>query len=102
MSGLARELQNSEWMYLNGVILVSPTGLGVGRDGPVGAAIALPNYTATAWFHERLDPELQSQDLETILSEVEEFVFDEYLPALARGGSLPPDKRQEIAHEVAL
>ncbi len=102
VSGLARELQNSEWMYLNGVILVSPTGLGVGRDGPVGAAIALPNYTATAWFHERLDPELQSQDLETILSEVEEFVFDEYLPALARGGSLPPDKRQEIAHEVAL
>ena len=38
VSGLALELQNSHWMYLNGVILVSPTGLGIERDGPVNAA----------------------------------------------------------------
>ncbi|MEX2602993.1 MAG: hypothetical protein WD361_02260 [Gracilimonas sp.] len=33
VSGLANRLQSSHWMYLNGVILVSPTGLGIDRDG---------------------------------------------------------------------
>ncbi|NIP78888.1 MAG: carboxypeptidase, partial [Actinobacteria bacterium] len=32
VSGLAGALQNRHWMYLNGVILVSPTGLGVDRE----------------------------------------------------------------------
>ncbi|MEQ9023014.1 MAG: hypothetical protein RLN82_09685, partial [Pseudomonadales bacterium] len=40
VSGLALELQNRQWMYLNGVILVSPTELGIHsgqgrRDGPL-------------------------------------------------------------------
>ena len=42
VSGLALELQNRQWMYLNGVVLVSPTGLGIKRDGPVDAANRLP------------------------------------------------------------
>ncbi|MFO7894441.1 MAG: hypothetical protein R6U63_11965 [Longimicrobiales bacterium] len=101
VSGLAGELQGSHWMYLNGVILVSPTGLGVDRDGPVRDALYLPNYTATAWYHDALDPELQARDLEELLAEVEAFTLDAYLPALARGGSLPEDRRTEIARQVA-
>ena len=38
VSGLAHELQNSQWMYLNGVVLVSPTDIGIKRQGPVKAA----------------------------------------------------------------
>lgn len=100
-AGLARELQSSEWMYLNGVILVSPTGLGVTRSGPVGDALALPNFTATAWYHGRLAPDLQSRPLVDVLADVEEFTIDELLPALARGGSLPAAERTRIAQEVA-
>ena len=33
VSGLALELQNAQWMYLNGVVLVSPTELGIERSG---------------------------------------------------------------------
>ncbi len=102
VSGLAGELQGAHWMYLNGVILVSPTGLGVDRDGPVGRALSLPNYTATAWYHEALAPELQSRDLEELLAEVEAYTLDTYLPALARGGSLPEARRREIARQVGL
>ena len=98
-SGLARELQSSEWMYLNGVILVSPTGLGVDRAGPVGAALALPNYTATAWYHDALEPSLQNRDLEEILPEVEAWTLDVLLPALAKGGSLSEAERQAIARD---
>jgi carboxypeptidase C (cathepsin A) len=101
VSGLAAELQGSEWFYLNGVILVSPTGLGIDRAGPVRDALSLPNYTATAWYHNALDASLQNRDLEEILPEVETFVIDEYLPALARGGSLAQARREQIASAVA-
>jgi len=96
VSGLASELQNSEWMYLNGVILVSPTGLGIDNDGPVGDALPLPYYAATAWFHEKLDATLQGRDLEDLLDEVEAFTLDKLIPALARGGSLPAGERTNV------
>src|SRR5690606_28414998 len=101
VSGLANQLQSSHWMYLNGVILVSPTPLGVARDGPVGAALTLPYYAATAWYHRQLAPELQSRDLEQLLPEVEQFTIDELIPALTRGGSLDDANRRRIAERVA-
>ena len=51
VSGLALELQDAQWMYLNGVVLVSPTDLGINRSGPVNDALLLPYYAATAWYH---------------------------------------------------
>jgi carboxypeptidase C (cathepsin A) len=101
VSGLARRLQNSHWMYLNGVILVSPTGLGVPRDGPVGRALTLPYYAATAWYHAALAPDLQARDLTQVLAEVEEFTLGEYLPALARAGALSATQRRDMARRVA-
>lgn len=101
VSGLANELQNNRWMYLNGVILVSPTNLGIDRDGPVGDALYLPYYAATAWYHEVLPQELQEQDLEDLLPEVEEFTIEEYIPALSRGGFIEEDERNEIAERIA-
>ncbi len=101
VSGLAAELQGSEWMYLNGVILVSPTGLGIERDGPVDAALPLPYYAATAWFHEKLDATLQGRDLDSLLAEVEAFTLDDLIPGLARGGSLPADRRANLEQRYA-
>ncbi|MDW8136976.1 MAG: carboxypeptidase [Bacteroidota bacterium] len=101
VSGLAGVLQERHWMYLNGVILVSPTGLGIPRDGPVGQALLLPYYAAAAYYHRRLSPDLQSRSLEALLAEVEAFAIDTYLPALARGGFLEPERRREVARQVA-
>lgn len=101
VSGLASRLQGSHWMYLNGVVLVSPTGLGVSRDGPVGDALTLPYYAATAWYHQALPPELQGRDLEQLLPEVEQFTIEELIPALARGGSIDTRRRAELAQRVA-
>ncbi|HEX2168562.1 MAG TPA: hypothetical protein VHG09_15105, partial [Longimicrobiales bacterium] len=101
VSGLADQLQSSHWMYLNGVILVSPTVLGVSRDGPVGDALTLPYYAATAWYHRALAPELQQRDLEQVLPEVEQFTIEELIPALARGGSLDEQRRTQLAERVA-
>ncbi|QHV94368.1 S10 family peptidase [Spirosoma endbachense] len=101
VSGLALELQNANWMYLNGVILVSPTDLGINREGPVGAANLLPYYSATAWFHKALPTDLQQKDLTAMLPEVEQFTINEFIPALAKGGFLEADKKKQIAAKVA-
>ena len=102
VSGLALELQNAQWMYLNGVILVSPTDLGIRRDGPVAAANRLPYFAATAWFHKVLAPELQAKDLERdFLPEVEAFTINELLPGMALGGFLDPAKKEALAKKMA-
>lgn len=101
VSGLALELQNRQWMYLNGVILVSPTSLGVKRDGPVGAANRLPYFTAAAWYHKVLSPELQQKDLTDLLPEVETYTINELIPALAKGGFIDPAEKQKVATQMA-
>lgn len=101
VAGLAGALQSSQWMYLNGVVLVSPTGLGIDREGPVGKALHLPYYAATAWFHGKLDEDLQAKDLDEILPEIEAFTLDELLPAIARGGSLPAADRERLCARYA-
>ncbi|KFZ28374.1 carboxypeptidase [Pseudidiomarina atlantica] len=101
VSGLALELQNRQWMYLNGVILVSPTDIGIDRQGPVKAANRLPYFAAAAWYHDALPADLQAKDLLEVLEEVEAYTLDTYLPALAKGAMLPDDERDQVAAQVA-
>jgi carboxypeptidase C (cathepsin A) len=101
VSGLALELQNAQWMYLNGVILVSPTDLGLNRGPQIEAANRLPYFTAAAWYQKALAPELQRRDLTDLLPEVEEFTINELIPAIARGGFLDDNKRKQIAAKMA-
>ncbi len=101
VSGLALELQNSHWMYLNGVILVSPTDLGITRDGPVNDALSLPYFAAAAWYQKALPSDLQQKDLNDILPEVEAFTIDELIPALSKGGFIEEQKRKQIASKIS-
>lgn len=101
VSGLALELQNSQWMYLNGVILVSPTDLGIERGEVMDAVLALPYFAATAWYHKALPADLQQKDLTAVLPEVEAYTVNEYLPAVAKGWSIDEAKRKEVAAKVA-
>ncbi|MEY2949871.1 MAG: S10 family peptidase [Saprospiraceae bacterium] len=101
VSGLAHELQNNQWMFINGVILVSPTELGIERDGPVEAANRLPYFAAAAWYHKVLTAEHQNKELEILLEEVEDYTINELLPAMAKGGFLPEDEKKAIADKMA-
>lgn len=101
VSGLALELQNAQWMFFNGVVLVSPTDLGIERGGAAGSALYLPYYAATAWYHKVLPPDLQQKDLTDMLPEVEAFTINELIPAVSKGGFLEPEKRKQIAAKVA-
>jgi carboxypeptidase C (cathepsin A) len=100
--GLSLALQNQQWMYLNGVIMVSPADYKVFRDNdPVSSALNLPYYTAAAWYHKVLPAELQGKDLLEILPGAEKFTIEELLPALAKGGFIPEAERRAIAKKMA-
>ena len=101
VSGLALELQNAQWMYLNGVILVSPTDLGIKRDGPVDQALMIPYYAATAWYHKKLPADLQQKDLTDVLPEVEDFTVNQLIPAITKGYTLGEDQKKQIASKIA-
>ena len=101
VAGLSLALQSRQWMYINGVILVSPTDIGIKRDGPVKAANRLPYFAASAWYHHALDKSLQAKDLSDLLPEVESFTVNEYMPALVKGGFISEEEKQRIALKVA-
>ena len=102
VAGLALELQNKQWMYLNGVIMVSPADYKVlQNDDPTASAITLPYYTATAWYHKALSSELQQKDLLEILPESEAYTINTVIPAIAKGGFISTSEKQEVAKKMA-
>lgn len=101
VSGLALELQQAHWMYLNGVVLVSPTDLGIKRGTATGAALRLPYFAATAWYHKKLSAEYLQKDLEVFLAEVERFTMDQLLPAINKGSQLDEAAKKSIAQQMA-
>ncbi len=101
VAGLAHELQNRQWMYLNGVIMVSPADYkSYSADNPISFSLNLPYFTAAAWHHKMLGQELQSQDLLDILPAAEEFAIDQLMPAIAKGGYLPQNEKEDIANRM--
>lgn len=100
--GLALELQNRAWMYLNGVIMVSPADYkSYSADNALSSALNLPYMTAAAWYHKMLPSELQEKDLLEVLPEVEQFSIDELLPALAKGGFISKKEKKTVAKKMA-
>lgn len=100
--GLAAELQNAQWMYLNGVIMVSPADYQVLRTGSsLEAALNLPYFTAAAWHHKMLPKELQSKDLSEVLPLSEAYAINELMPAIAKGGFISAQEKNKTAGEMA-
>jgi carboxypeptidase C (cathepsin A) len=103
-AGLAGYLHSRHGMYLNGLMLISSilnfqtARFDPGNDFPY--LLFLPTYAATAWYHKKLDAELQ-KDLRKTLAEVEEFVMGEYTLALMKGSDLQGDERAAIVKKLA-
>ena len=100
-SGLAGALVSQHQIYLNGVILVSMTGLDLEQGVDVNYATQLPQLTATAWYHRQLPVELQSRPLRDVLDEAEAFAMGDYLLALVKGDAVPDVERDAVAARVA-
>ena len=100
--GLSAALQERQWMYLNGVIMVSPADYKVYREaGPVSSALNLPYFSAAAWFHKKLPENLQQKDLTDILPEVEEYTINKLIPAISKGGFISEQEKMEVARKIS-
>jgi carboxypeptidase C (cathepsin A) len=103
---LANILQSEKSLDLNGVILLSQIlNFDDSADAPqfnpgvdLPYVLALPTYTATAWYHHKLAN--QPAALEPLLHEVENFALSEYAEALAAGGTLASERKSAVAAKL--
>jgi carboxypeptidase C (cathepsin A) len=88
----------------NGIILISTimnfetARFSRGNDLPY--ALFLPTYTAIAWYHKKLAPDLQ-RDLHHAVEESERYAAGEYTMALAKGDKLSDAERRDMVEKVA-
>jgi carboxypeptidase C (cathepsin A) len=89
----------------NGIILVSSVlnfeTLEFTRGNDLPYVLYLPSYTTTAWFHHKLPPDLQQQNLQKTIDEVEQWASTGYADALDKGDRLTPDERQTVIDRLA-
>jgi carboxypeptidase C (cathepsin A) len=103
-AGLSKFLQDKHRIYLNGIFLISSVlNFGtndyyIGNDLP--RALYIPSYTAAAWYHKKLAPELQS-DLNKTLKESEAFAIGTYASALLKGGWLTDSEKEAVADKMS-
>ncbi len=103
-AALASHLQDRHHILLTGVVLVSPVldfqTILFTEGNDLVYFIYLPAYTATAWYHKKLPPDLQA-DLEKALSEAEQWALSDYLTALAAGSALSPEVRKTVVEKLS-
>ena len=104
-AGLAGYLQDRYYMELNGAVIVSGVinfqTLRFGGSNDLPYITFLPTYAATAWYHKVLPADLQSQPLESVVKQAEEFANGRYAAGLLKGSSLPPDEFLAVAELVS-
>jgi len=89
----------------NGIMLISTimnfqtTNFAPGNDIPY--VLFLPSYAATAWYHKKLAPDLQSKSVQQIASEAESWASNEYTQALGKGDRLTAQERQDAVAKLS-
>jgi carboxypeptidase C (cathepsin A) len=105
-AALINLLETERMIDFNGVILLSQVlNYDINADSPqfnpgidLPYQLALPTYTATAWYHHKLpDP---PSELTPLLTEVEHFAMTDYAIALGAGSTLPSDQRQAVVSKL--
>src|SRR5204863_5174616 len=95
----------SQGFYLNGIVLISSilnfetTSFDTAND--LGFALFLPTYTATAWYHKKLPPDLQNGTLDNAIAASEKYALGPYTQALMQGDRLGDDERRNVAAHLA-
>src|SRR4051812_33264626 len=104
-AGLSAELQQRHGIDLNGIVLVSSLltyqTLSPAPDNDVAWASNLETFSADAWYHKKLPPDLQAQTIKQVVDQSRAFAFGEYMTALTRGNTLSDVDRTATANKLA-
>jgi carboxypeptidase C (cathepsin A) len=92
------------YIPVNGVALLS-VGLDFqtlmpGNMNDLPHQLIVPSYTMIAAYHKKLAPELTA-NLDETIRKVEQWCATDYAEALARGNALEPEKRKQVAAQLA-
>jgi carboxypeptidase C (cathepsin A) len=102
-TGLSGYLQDRFNLYVNGIVLISSilnfqtARFEKGNDLPF--SLFLPTYCATAWYHKKLDTEMQA-DLQKTLRACENFALNEYATGLMKGDLLTETEKESIVTQL--
>jgi carboxypeptidase C (cathepsin A) len=103
-AGVSHYLQERHGLYPKGIMLVSSVlnfqtlSFNPGNDLPY--IVYLPTYTATAWYHGKLERGL-SRSLTGAVAQARAFAEGEYATALLKGARLAAGERRSIAQKLA-
>lgn len=84
-----------------GVVLISGE-YEVGQQVPAGlqAALEVPLFAATAWYHKRLPPDLQTLPRDALVARATAWAKESYARALERKDTLTPAERTALLAEL--
>lgn len=108
--GTTRAAGLSNWLFdhgvgLNGIALVSTVmnfqTIRFADNNDLPLVLMLPSYTATAWYHKKLPPALQSKTIEQVVEEARKFTASEYAPAMLRIDSLSAAERSSLLDKMS-
>lgn len=108
--GTTRASGLSNWLFdhgiaLNGIALVSAVmnfqTLSFADTNDLPLVLILPSYTATAWYHKRLAPQLQSQSLAHVTDLARRWASNEYLQAMMKIDKLSDAEKANLARSFA-
>jgi carboxypeptidase C (cathepsin A) len=108
--GTTRAAHLAGWLVdngiaLNGVALISAVlnfqASRQAHGNDLGWLGYFPSYTATAWYHKKLPPDLQAQPLEQVLRAAERWTDGGYMQALNAGARLTDAERRQAAAQMA-
>lgn len=108
--GTTRASGLSNWLFdhgiaLNGIALISAVmnfqTLNFADTNDLPLVLILPSYTATAWYHKRLAPQLQSQSLANVTDLARRWASNEYLQSMMKIDKLTDAEKNTLARSYA-
>ena len=103
-ANLSGYLQQHMGYALNGIMLISAVlnfgTISFDRGNDLPYILFLPTYTATAWYHKRLAPDLMASQSKAI-EESEQYASHEYTLALLKGDAISSEERAQTARKLA-
>lgn len=103
-AALSEYLMDRLGIGLNGIVFISTVlnfqTLDFGPETDLPYPLYLPSYTANAWYHKKLSPELQ-KDREAAVKESRDWALGEYAAALAKGDALSDAERTKVEEKLA-
>ncbi len=104
-AGLSSYLQDRAGIKLAGILLISSVldfqTISFGADNDLPYTLYLPTYTASAWYHKKLD-RTTTGNLTRAIEESQRFAEGEYAQALRKGNRLSEVERQTLAKRLSL